>query len=353
MPTIAELKARLKSMNIKGVAKKNKAELMAMLEGSPVPARDRTPVAMSPRGASHLATAMNRLLGRGTGGAPPMSDALAKLREVEAATKARNEARAAAPVAAAPVAAAGGAGAPRPSKAAEIPEEIVEQLILPFVKGQEDFNLGRLMLLPAKAGDDKALLRSKGVLLLLDMLTQTIKPTMFYVPNHNMKYFSETYTDRKTGKLYLPDIDEYASFTKKGPTSEFKLLFEALGKLKYAGGKTAYWEPSVPQLAELKRGFPPYTMIKIKEGRNWDGRIGFTFQVGVESDDLDVKISAHDVTSAEKDRLYDIKHARYTEVARIAKSYLDRLAAKDYKAFFNFMDKTWLEARKAKKAAAK
>ena len=94
MPTIAELKAQLKSMNIKGVAKKNKAELMAMLEGSPVPARDRTPVAMSPRGASHLATAMNRLLGRGTGGAPPLSDALAKLREVEAATKGRNEARA-------------------------------------------------------------------------------------------------------------------------------------------------------------------------------------------------------------------------------------------------------------------
>lgn len=113
MPTIAELKARLKSMNIKGVAGKNKTELMAMLEGSPVPARDRTPVAMSPRGASHLATAMNRLLGRGTGGAPPLSDALAKLREVEAATKGRNEARAAAK-AAAPVAAAGGAGGPPP-----------------------------------------------------------------------------------------------------------------------------------------------------------------------------------------------------------------------------------------------
>lgn len=96
MPTIAELKARLKSMGVKGYAKKNKTELMAMLEGSPVPARDRTPVAMSPRGASHLATALNRVLGRGTGGAPPLSDAVSKLREVEAATKARNEARAAA-----------------------------------------------------------------------------------------------------------------------------------------------------------------------------------------------------------------------------------------------------------------
>jgi hypothetical protein len=136
MPTIAELKARLKSMNIKGVAKKNKAELMAMLEGSPVPARDRTPVAMSPRGASHLATAMNRLLGRGTGGAPPMSDALAKLREVEAATKGRNEARAAAR-AAAPVA-AGGAGGPPPKAKAASKETSPAEVLRKYLMSHKD-----------------------------------------------------------------------------------------------------------------------------------------------------------------------------------------------------------------------
>jgi len=96
MPTIAQLKADLKARGIKGVAGKNKTELLAMLEGRPVPARSKAPVVINPKGASHLATALNRLLGRGTGGAPPMSDALSKLREVEAATKGRNEAKAAA-----------------------------------------------------------------------------------------------------------------------------------------------------------------------------------------------------------------------------------------------------------------
>lgn len=176
MPTIAELKARLKSMGVKGYAKKNKTELMAMLEGSPVPARDRTPVAMSPRGASALATALNRVLGRGTGGAPPLSDAVSKLREVEAATKGRNEARAAAAKAKAPVA-AGGAGGP-PPKAKAAPTQVPEAL-------------------RAKLRKDKFLLKAyndvKGIDEFVESIDEVLKGKGTRIPSEDRSYGAKVY----------------------------------------------------------------------------------------------------------------------------------------------------------------
>jgi hypothetical protein len=187
----------------------------------------------------------------------------------------------------------------------------VEHHILPFIAGQE-FNLAKLFLIPAKRGENETSMRLRGIIYFLGIMA----------------------TQGTTDTFFEARQDEPVHYRKPMINAKASALLSHL--------TTTIEPPCEHQLAMLSRGFPDFVNLHAERKKGSMGRkSGLSMRCSISTSGLNMRTKEGKATYAKRE----------DEVKQIANGYLDRLLAKDYKAFFSFVHKTAVEAYNKKKGA--
>jgi hypothetical protein len=214
-------------------------------------------------------------------------------------------------------------------KQMELPEDIVTQNIMPFVKGL-DFNLAKVFVTGKKELDKKAL----SLINLLDMIAEG-EDNDFFI-GKSTEYPQYNGNDDFIKDLFLTE------YTVPGdPKSKYDYNRKDYVVKKHV---LSMEMPDKAQMNILMNGFPNYAMFSIyRRVGTMSNKSGLVFKVGVDTSDLNLRTK---VGREEKDK-------RRKEIATIAKGYLERLKAKP--DFFNFVkgkSQKMLEDRKSSNTEA-